>query len=96
MCGKAEESVNHASSECSKLAQKEYKRLHDWFGTKIHREICTKYGIEEKKKWYKHKLEIVMYNDKCKILQDFTVQTDHQIYGRRPDVIVVQKNNNIC
>ena len=37
-----------------------------------------------------------MYNDKCKILQDFTVQTDHQIYGRRPDVIVVQKNNNIC
>ena len=68
MCGKAEESVNHVSSECSKLAQKKYKRLHDWFGTKIHREICTKNGIEEKKKGCKHKPEIVMYNDKCKIL----------------------------
>ena len=36
MCGKAEESVNHVLSECSKLAQKEYKRRHDWFGMKIH------------------------------------------------------------
>ena len=26
MCGKAEESVNHVLSECSNLAQKEYKR----------------------------------------------------------------------
>ena len=29
MCGKAEESVNHVLSKCSKLAQKEYKRQHD-------------------------------------------------------------------
>ena len=41
MCGKAEESVN-VLSECSKLAQKEYKRRHDWFGTKIQWEICRK------------------------------------------------------
>ena len=26
MCGKAKESVNHMLSECSKLAQKEYKQ----------------------------------------------------------------------
>ena len=32
-----------------------------------------------------------MENDKCKMLWDFTVQTDYEIYGRRPDVIVVQK-----
>ena len=42
MCGKAEERVNHVLSECSKLAQKEYKRRHDWFGTKIQWEICRK------------------------------------------------------
>ena len=91
MCGKAEEIVNHVLSECSKLAQKEYKRRRDWFGTKIHWEICRKYGIKVKGKWYKHKPEVVMENDKCKILWDLTVQTDHEIYGRRPDVIVVQK-----
>ena len=35
-------------------------------------------------------------NDKCKIIWDFTVQKDHQIYGRGPDVIVVEKDKNLC
>ena len=94
MCGKAEESVNHVFSECSKSAQ-EYTRRHGWFRTKIHWDICRKYGIEVKEKWYEHKLEEVMENDKCKILWDFTVQTDHEICGRRPDVTVVQKDKNL-
>ena len=83
--GKAEESVNHVLSECNKLARKEYKRRHDWFGTKIDWEICRKYRIEVKEKWYEHKPEVVMENDKCKILWDFTVQADHEIYGTLPD-----------
>ena len=37
-----------------------------------------------------------MENDKCMILWDFTVQTDHEIYGRRPDVIVIQKDKHLC
>ena len=37
-----------------------------------------------------------MENDKHKMLLDFTVQTDHEIYGRRPDVIVEQKDKNLC
>ena len=36
MCEKAKEGVDHAVSKRSKLVQKEYKRRHDWFGTKIH------------------------------------------------------------
>ena len=36
-----------------------------------------------------------MEKDECKILWDFTVQTDHEIYGRRPDVIVVQEDKNL-
>ena len=35
-----------------------------------------------------------MENGKCKILWDFTVQTDHEIYGRKPDVTVVQQVKN--
>ena len=53
MCGKAEKNVNHVLIECSKLAQKEYKRRHDpleniHLGTKIHWEICRNYGEEVK------------------------------------------------
>ena len=94
MCVKAEESVNHVVRKCSKLAQKEYKKRYDWFGTKIHWEICRKYGIEMKEKWYGHKPEVVMENDKCKILWDFTVQTDHEICGRRP-VVVAPKEKSL-
>ena len=96
MCGKAEESVNHVSSKYSRLAQEESKRQHDWFGTKIHWEISRKYGIEVKKKWYMHKLEVLMENDKCKILWDFTIQMDREIHGRRPDADVIQKNRTLC
>ena len=49
-----------------------------------------------KEKWYEHKPEVVMDNDKCKILWDFTVQTNHEIFGRRPDIIVVKKDKNLC
>ena len=55
-----------------------------------------KYGTEVKQKWYEHKPEVVTENDKCKMLWDFPVQTDQEIYGRRRDVIVVQKNKNLC
>ena len=47
-------------------------------------------------KWYEHKSEVVMENDKCKILWDVTVQTNQEIYGRRPDASVVQKDKNLC
>ena len=52
MCGKADESINHLLSECSKMAQKEYKRRHGWIGRKIHWEVCRKYGLDTKDRWY--------------------------------------------
>ena len=30
LCGDRDETINHIISECSKLAQKEYKARHDW------------------------------------------------------------------
>ena len=40
-------------------------------------------------------LGVIMGNDKCKILWEFTVQMDHEKYARRPDVIVMQKDKNL-
>ena len=37
-----------------------------------------------------------MENDKCKIIWDFTVQTNQKIYRRRSVAIVVQKDKNLC
>ena len=34
--GDRDETINHMISECSKLAQKEYKNRHDWVDKMIH------------------------------------------------------------
>ena len=65
------ESINHIISECSKLAQKEYKTRHDRVGKGIHLELYKKFkfdhtnsGIYTTQQWswrmtninsYKHK-----------------------------------------
>ena len=96
MCFKADESINHLLSECSKMAQKEYKRRHDWIGRKIHWEVCKKYGLHTKDRWYEHEPQSVCENEEYKILWDFSIQTDHVIEARRPDMITVEKKNNKC
>ena len=40
LCGNRDETTNHIISECSKLAQKEYKTRPDWVGKVIHWEMC--------------------------------------------------------
>ena len=40
LCGDRYETINHIISECSKLAQKEYKTRHYWVAKVIHCEMC--------------------------------------------------------
>ena len=97
MCSRADEIINHIVSECSKLAQTEYKRRHNWVGRRIHWEICRANGIHVKSNWYEHQPEVVIENDSCKILWDFTLQTDHIITGyKRPDMIFINKKHHEC
>ena len=42
------------------------------------------------------KPKVAMESDKCKVLRDFKVQTNHEINERRPDFNGVQKDKNIC
>ena len=44
-------------------------------------------------KWYEHQPEGVLENEKCKILWDMTIQCDHDIKARRPDIVVEKENN---
>ena len=94
MCGKADESINHLLSDCSKMTQKEYKHRHDWMGKKTYWEVWKNYGIETKAKWYEHKPQAVYEIKEYKILWDFSIQIDHVIEARRPDMIIVEKKGN--
>ncbi len=93
MCKDKDETVNHLLSECSKLAQREYKRRHDNVANVIHWSLCKKHDLPHKENWYQHNASKtqILENDECKILWDFNIQTDHVIEHRRPDIVVVEK-----
>ena len=68
--GDRDETINHVISECSKLAQKEYKTRHDWVGKVIHWEMCKKSEFDHTNKWYMHNPASVLENNTHKILWD--------------------------
>ena len=86
-CSRADETIKHIESECPKLAQKEYKRRHDWIGRRVNWKVYGANGNHVNPKRYEHQPEAVIENDSCKILCDFTVHTDHFITARRPEIL---------
>ena len=91
MCGKTGETVSHILSECSKLAQVEYKRRHDNVGRLLHWKLCGKLLFENGEKWYEHEPDTVLENESYKILWDMNLQCDYVIQARRPDIVVIDK-----
>ena len=85
------ETINHFISECSKLAQEEYKTTCVVVGKVIHRELCKKFKFAHTVKWYMHNPESVLENEVHKFFRDFEIQTDHLISARRPDRVIVKK-----
>ena len=91
LCGDRDETINHIISECSILAQKEYKTRHDWVGKVIHWEMCKKLKFDHTNKWCMHNPAPVLENGTHKLLWDFNIQTDHLIPARRPNLIIINK-----
>ena len=50
LCSDRDETINHIISECSKLAQREYRARHDWVGKVIHWEMCKKFKFDHTNK----------------------------------------------
>ena len=96
MCRKVDESIDHIVSGCSKLTQKEYKRRHDNLGKIVHWKLARKCNFEARYKWYEHEPLSVLENEDYKTLQDFSIQTDHVIQARRPDLVVADKKERSC
>ena len=96
MCGNKGETVQHLICECSKLAQREYKRRHDNIAKLIHWKLCEKYGLERKEKWFEHCPEGAVENNDVKLIWDINIQCDNVIEARRPDLIILEKKTKSC
>ena len=95
MCGERDETIMHILSECSKLAQTEYKKRHDKVATLLHWELCKRLGFHQSEKWYDHKPEPVLENEESKLLWDFNIRTDKVIEARRPDIVLIEKKKRV-
>ena len=89
LCYDRDETINHIISECSKLAQKEYKTRHDWIGKVIHWKMCKKFKFDHANKWYMLNPAAFLENDTHKLLLDIDIHTDHLISAWRPDLIII-------
>ena len=96
MCNERGESVSHLVSECSTLAQREYKRRHDIVARIIHWELCRLYELERADKLFEHQPNSVLETDRTKVLWDFNIQYDYIIEARRPDIVIVEKEEKVC
>ena len=67
----------------------------DNLGKIVHWKLATKCNYEAGDKRYEHEPESVLGNEYYKILWDFSIQTDHVMEARRPDLVVVDKER-IC
>ena len=90
-CSDRDETINHIKSECSKMAQKEYKARHNWVSKVIHWEMCKKFKFDHANKCYMLNPAPILENDTHKLLWDFDIQTDHLISSRRPDLIIINQ-----
>jgi len=79
MCKDREETLVHLASECSKLAQLEYKKKHNKVAGIVHWSLCEKYGLSRSDQWFQHTGEPVIETEKIKILWDVSIQTDPRL-----------------
>ena len=91
LCGNAQESVRHIISNCNELAKKQYLIRHDKMGSRIHWELCRKYGIKCEDKWFNHVPSTVCSNDNGNIELFWNKEINLGVAENRPDVIVVDK-----
>ena len=100
MCDERDETVAHIVSECSQLAQNDYKKCrHDKIAAIIHWNYCKKFGFACTEKYHEHFVETkmkVLENDEVKLLWDFSIQTEKRIEHNKPDIVVLDKKQKLC
>ena len=78
-----------------KVGTKEYKRRYGNVARIVHWRLCGKCNLIRTEKWYEHALGVVE-NEEVTILWDVVIQYDREIKARKPDIVLVNKNETSC
>ena len=94
-CGDRDETINHITSECNKLTQKEHNARRDWVGKVIHWEMCKKFKFDHANKWYMHNPAPVQENDTQTPMELwYTNGSPNLSQKTRPDRVLLIINKN--
>ena len=91
--GDRDEMIKSHNNECCKLAQREYKTKQDEKRNPLG--FAKKMKFDYMNQWYMHNPESVLENERRNVCQDFKIQTYHLIPARRPDLVIVNKKENL-
>ena len=92
LCNEHPETIEHITTGCPKLAQTIYLDRHNAVASTLHWSLCKQMNFERAENWWEHQPEPAMENEDYKLLYDFNIRTDKKISARRPDIVVVDKN----
>ena len=93
-CNQKDKTINHIASECTALAQNQYKKRHNTVAKAVHWNLCNKYQMPYSNKWCEHQTQPVTENENAKLLWHYSIRTDRVILARRPDLTLVDKTIN--
>ena len=93
VCGEKVETVAHISGGCAVLMAGPGIVRHDKMGSRVHWELCRKYGVECSTRWYEHKPQTVCRNatGNITIYWDMHHPTAVPVKHNKPDVVVVNR-----
>ena len=96
LCDGEDETIRHLSAGCSKLSKGPYKRRHDRMGLRVYWELCKKYGVECAEKWFEEVPDTVRRSEdgQFEIWWDRPVETAVKVDHNRPDIIVINRQDN--
>ena len=97
ICGEKMETVAHIAGGCGVLIKGPGTVRHDRMGSRVHWELCKKYGVKCSDRWYEHKPQTISRNESG----DITLYWDLQwkapvsVVYNRPDVVVVDRKEKL-
>ena len=92
LCNEHPETIEHITTGYLKLAQTIYMDRHNAVASTLHWSLCQQMNFERAENWWEHQPEAAMENEDYKLLYDFNIRRDKKISARRPDIVVVDKN----
>lgn len=97
LCICKDETIQHIISGCKNLAGSYYVKRHNNLVQYVYWCLAKKHSIKVSNFWWKETLKQpqVEENETVKILWEFPIQTDITIVHNRPDLIYINKANNI-